>query len=91
MEKLGEIINIKILISGRTQSFGIDVNKTIRLSELSNIICQKFCFNIDDIKLILNNKPFEKLKDQSLATIITKEKKTHVIIYFIEKEGKYFI
>jgi len=88
MEKLGEIMHVKILISGKTQSYNIDVNRLIKLTELSILICQKFYFKIDDIKIILNNKPIEKYKDQCLTTAIPKDKKPYVIIYFVEKESK---
>ncbi len=87
MDELGELIQIKILISGKTQSFTVDVNRTMKLSELSKLICQKFNYSIEEIKIILNNKPLEKYKDQCLATAISKDKKPYLIIYFYENES----
>lgn len=87
MDKLGEIIKIKILISGKTQSLTIEVSRTMKLSELSNLICQKFNYSLKEITMILNNKPLEKYKDQCLSTAISKDKKPYLIIYFNENES----
>lgn len=87
MDKQGDLIKIKILISGKTQSFSIDCSRTMKLSELSRLICQKFNYRIEEIKIILNNKPIEKYKDQCLATAISKDKKPYLIIYFNENES----
>lgn len=88
MDKLKESIKIKVLISGQTQSYSIDVSRLLKISELSMMICKKFNFLIDDIKMILNNKPIEKYKDECLATAITKDKKPYLIIYFNENDSK---
>jgi hypothetical protein len=88
MDKLREFVKLKVLISGKTDSFSIDLCRTMKLSELSMFICQKFNYKIEDIKIILNNKPIEKFKDQYLATAISKDKKNYLIIYFNENESK---
>ncbi len=88
MDKSVDLIKIKVLISQKTQSFYIDVSRTIKLSELSKFICQKFNYESEKIKIILNNKPIEKYKDESLATLILKDKKPYLIIYFNENESK---
>lgn len=82
MEKSTDLIKIKVLISGRTKSYSIDVNRNMRISNLSNSLCQYFNFQINNTKIILNNKPLEKYKDQIINTAISKDKKPFIIIYF---------
>ena len=91
MEKLDELIKIKVLISGKTQSYTIDFNRSVKISELSILLCQHFNFSIEDIKIILNNKPLEKYKEEYLSSVISKDKKPYIIIYFNEKESNYII
>ena len=70
MDKSGDIIKIKVLISGKTKSYTIDINKFMNISDLSTILCQTFTLQKDNIKIILNNKPIEKFKDQNINSIL---------------------
>lgn len=90
MDKSGDIIKIKVLISGKTKSYTIDINKFMNISDLSTILCQTFTLQKDNIKIILNNKPIEKFKDQNINSILSRDKKPYIIIYFNENESKFF-
>jgi len=88
MEKQGELFKIKVLISGKSQSYPIYVSRQMKLSELSIFLCEKFELKLEDIKIILNNKPLNRYKDEFLATVISKDKKSYIIIYFNESKSK---
>ena len=86
--KANNSIPIKILISGHTNSYSINAKKNQKFSELFNTITSEFNLEAEKVKMIFNNTPIEKLKDDYISNLISKDKKPFIIIYFNEKAEK---